>query len=194
MHICFSALTSDTPRHWCPVVPQLLVWQPRHRHQDVSCPTLVIFGFQIRLLCVDDTAHCALKTLNTHLSPTPWSSRVPDSICLVLIGLITSFSLWYCRWQLSAIQEKIGQEMERVPSGFCAPKQVNVSSHGVLCSGWQPNPEWTAQSSPWFRVECCTRWPAHNEIYINGLCGHRIHQGCILTLQQPYTMEACPVC
>ena len=31
-------------------------------------------------------------------------------------------------------------------------------------------------SAPWFRVECCTRWPAHNESYINGLCGHRVHE------------------
>ena len=86
------------------------------------------------------------------------------------------------------------QEVEKVPSGFGAPRRVSVASHGVLYSGWQPNPERTVMSAPWFRVECCTRWPAHNESYINGLCGHRIHEGCILTLQQPYRMEACPVC
>ena len=78
--------------------------------------------------------------------------------------------------------------------GFGAPRRVNVASHGVLYSGWQPNPERTVQSAPWFRVECCTRWPAHNESYINGLCGHCIHEGCILTIQLPYKMEACPVC
>ena len=94
--------------------------------------------------------------------------------------------------------EKEGQQgqqvMEKVPSGFGAPGRVSVASHGVLYSGWQPNPERTVMSAPWFRVECCTRWPALNESYINGLCGHRIHEGCILTLQQPYRMEACPVC
>ena len=91
--------------------------------------------------------------------------------------------------------EKEGQqEVEREPSGFGAPKRVNVSSNGVLYSRWQPNPKRMVQSCPWFRVECCTRWPAHNVSYINGVCGHRNYEGCILTIQQPYSMEACPVC
>ena len=68
------------------------------------------------------------------------------------------------------------QEVEKVPSGFGAPRRTSVASHGVLYSGWQPNPERTVMSAPWFRVECCTRWPAHNESYINGLCGHRVHE------------------
>ena len=91
-------------------------------------------------------------------------------------------------------KEGRSQEVERVPAGFGAPRRTSVASHGVLYSGWQPNPERSLTSAPWFRVECCTRWPAHNESYINGLCGHRIHEGCLLTLVQPYHMEACPVC
>ena len=55
-------------------------------------------------------------------------------------------------------QEKEGQqEVERVLSGIGALKRVNVSSHGVLYSGWQPDPESVVQSAPWFGVECCTR-------------------------------------
>ena len=91
-------------------------------------------------------------------------------------------------------KEGRSQEVERVPAGFGAPRRTSVASHGVLYSGWQPNPERSLTSAPWFRVECCTRWPAHNESYINGLCGHRIHEGCLLTLVQPYHMEACPIC
>ena len=90
--------------------------------------------------------------------------------------------------------EKEGRTQEVVPTGFGAPMKTNVASHGVLHSGWQPNPERSIMSAPWFRVECCTRWPAHNESYINALCGHRIHEGCLLTLHQPYRMEACPIC
>ena len=89
---------------------------------------------------------------------------------------------------------QVSQEVEKVPSGFGAPRKTSVASHGVLYSGWQPNPERSIMSAPWFRVECCTRWPAHNESYINALCGHRIHEGCLLTLHQPYRMEACPIC
>ena len=36
--------------------------------------------------------------------------------------------------------------MEKVPSGFGAPKNPNVSTHGVLYSRWQPNPERTVLS------------------------------------------------
>ena len=88
--------------------------------------------------------------------------------------------------------EKEGREV--APSGFGAPAKTSVASHGVLYSGWQPNPERSVVSAPWFRVECCPRWPAHNESYINALCGHRIHEGCLLTLREPYKMEACPIC
>ena len=88
--------------------------------------------------------------------------------------------------------EKEGREV--APSGFGAPAKTSVASHGVLYSGWQPNPERSVVSAPWFRVECCPRWPAHNESYINALCGHRIHEGCLLTLHEPYKMEACPIC
>ena len=39
-------------------------------------------------------------------------------------------------------------EIEKVPLGFGAPRRVNVASHGVLYSGWQPIPERTVQSAP----------------------------------------------
>ena len=83
---------------------------------------------------------------------------------------------------------QVNQEVEK------APRKTSVASHGVLYSGWQPNPERSVMSAPWFRVECCTRWPAHNESFINALCGHRIHEGCLLTLHKPYRMEAYPIC
>ena len=91
-------------------------------------------------------------------------------------------------------KEGRSQEAERVPAGFGAPRRTSVASHGVLYSGWQPNPERSIMSAPWFWVECCTRWPSHNESFINALCGHRIHEGCLLTLHQPYRMEGCPIC
>ena len=34
--------------------------------------------------------------------------------------------------------EKEGQEVERVPSGFGAPKKVDVSSHGYFTAGGSP--------------------------------------------------------
>ena len=75
-----------------------------------------------------------------------------------------------------------------------APRNPHVSTHGVLYSGWQPNPERTVLSPPWLQVDCCPRWPTHNKSFINALSGHRLHEGCLLTLSCPYSMEACPVC
>ena len=84
--------------------------------------------------------------------------------------------------------------MEKVPAGFGAPKNPRVSSHGLLYSGWQLNPQRTVLSPPWLQVDCCPRWPAHNESFVNGLCEQRIHKGYLLTLKSPYSMEACPIC
>ena len=86
------------------------------------------------------------------------------------------------------------KEIMSAPSGFGAPRSVHVSEHGPLFSGWTPNPERTVTSPPWLQVDCCSRWPAHNESYINGLCGHRIHEGCLLTIQSPNSIDACPIC
>ena len=77
---------------------------------------------------------------------------------------------------------------------FALAKMSSLRDMLFITQRVAPNPERTVQTAPWLRVECCTRWPAHNESYINGLCGHPIHEGCILTLQQPFRMEACPVC
>ena len=42
----------------------------------------------------------------------------------------------------------VNQEVEKVPSGFGAPRKTSVASHGVLYSGWQPNPERSIMSAP----------------------------------------------
>ena len=75
-----------------------------------------------------------------------------------------------------------------------APRNPHVSTHGLQYSGWQSNPERTLLSPPWLQVDCCPRWPAHNESFINALCGHQIHEGCLLTLNCPHSMAACPIC
>ena len=80
--------------------------------------------------------------------------------------------------------------MEKVPSGFGAPRNPHVLAHGVLHSGWQPNLERTVLFPQWLQVDCCLRWPAHNESYINGLCGHCIHGGCLLTLHLRFSCHS----
>lgn len=109
-------------------------------------------------------------------------------------------------WQESAIKEgkktetkkqrttRLLAEVMTEPTGFGAPRAPPVSAHGPLFSGWVPNPERVVTSPPWLQVDCCTRWPAHNESFINALCGHRIHEGCIATLHRPYGLDACPIC
>ena len=67
--------------------------------------------------------------------------------------------------------EKEWCEMEKVPSGFGAPRNPHVLAHGVLHSGWQPNPERTLLSPPWFQVDCCRRWPAHKKATLTGFAG-----------------------
>ena len=119
------------------------------------------------------------------------SGRHFESSCRLFSWTGRRSMSWYHTWSVAFLGRIMSYSL---PSGFSAPKRVNVASHGVLYSGWQPNPERTVMSAPWFRVECCTCWPADKESYENGLCGHRIHEGCILTLQHPYRMEACPVC
>ena len=81
--------------------------------------------------------------------------------------------------------------MEKVPLGFGAPGNPHVLAHGVLHIGWQPKPETAVLPPAWPQVDCCLA--AHNESYINGLSGHLINEECLLTLNCPCSMEACPI-
>ena len=109
-------------------------------------------------------------------------------------------------WQENALKGSAQQETNKqkiarliteattAPTGFGAPRAPPVSAHGPLYSGWVPNPERVVSSVPWLQVDCCSRWPAHNESYINALCGHRIHECCISNINKPYAIDACPIC
>ena len=85
-------------------------------------------------------------------------------------------------------------ELRAGPQGFGSPEAIPASAHGVLPSGWMPNPDIPSSRPVWFYVDCCKRWPAHNESYLNMLCGHRVHEGCVRSLRYAYTLEGCPVC
>ena len=75
-----------------------------------------------------------------------------------------------------------GTQKPSCPGPWCAPQRVAA----------EPGEDTIVPSVVPSRLLpslACTQ-----ESYINGLCGHRIHEGSFLTLNCPYSMEACPIC
>ena len=64
----------------------------------------------------------------------------------------------------------------------------------VFLNGWVPREDVTPDRPCWYETECCTRWPRMNEVAINCLCGHRVHEGCLTSLLRAYRHDGCPVC
>ena len=77
--------------------------------------------------------------------------------------------------------------MEMVTYGFGEPRNPHILAHGVLHSGWQSFP---SMAPSWqLPLLAGTQWGLYFQ-----LCGHCIHEGCLLTLNCQYSMEACPIC
>lgn len=89
--------------------------------------------------------------------------------------------------------DSVRQHKEGAGSGFGAPPKVPVHAHGTFSNGWAPNPD-TPPTVQWLVVDCCGKWPQHNESAINAPCGHVIHESCILDLAHAYIIEGCPIC
>ena len=64
----------------------------------------------------------------------------------------------------------------------------------IFPNGWVPREDITPDRPVWYGSECCTRWPRANEVAINCVCGHRIHEGCLTDLLRAYRHDGCPVC
>ena len=105
-----------------------------------------------------------------------------------IISTVHMFSLWHYRWQTSPIQKRRGVRWSKCPRASGHPETLMFQVTVCSTAGG------TVLSPPWLQVDCCPSWPVHNEIYINGLCEHRIHKGCLPTINGPYSIEACPIC